>query len=727
MDLKRCMNGMALAMVVIAGIAGCKDARQDAPPGNVDAARLASIAAEPGQWLTSGRDAGKTHFSPLDAINRDTVTRVGLAWEYRTGTNRGMQATPVVVDGVMYTSGVAGRVYALNAATGALLWQFEPALKLKNARASCCDIVNRGIAVWNGKVYVGAFEGILYALDARDGSIAWQADTILDRNRAYSITGAPQVAGSVVVIGNGGAEYDSRGYVSAYDLETGELAWRFYTVPGDPAKPVEHPALEMAAKTWDPERDWRFGGGGNAWDAFAYDPERNLVYFGTANGAPWTPTQRSPAGGDNLFLNSIVALHADTGEYAWHYQQVPGEMWDYDATPHLILATLQWDGRERDVLMQASKNGFFYVLDRADGSLLAADKFVDANWASHVDLATGRPVINPGADYTRGKPVIVFPSGKGAHNHNAMSLSARTGLVYIPTVHSGNVMAASPPRPYVPLRSAGGFQVAFISQPFVAERLPPVFRAAADPEYLKTVPSLELHAALKAWDPIARKVVWEQRYPSDDDNGGVLSTAGGLVIKGSIDGHLRFYNDETGELLNEIDTGSVLVAAPMSYEIDGVQYIAILSGSGGGGWQVPRPAMVSFRRGNDNRILVFRLDGGPTPIPPEVPPPGPLPEPPQQTASAADIAAGAALYGRDCAGCHLNAAGIPVPDLRRSPMIRDTAVFASVVRDGALEKRGMPGWDDLLSPAETEQIRAHLVNMATQAHAAQQRAAPSPP
>jgi quinohemoprotein ethanol dehydrogenase len=713
-------------MVAAAGLAGCQRQQAAVPEGKVDAARLAAVAAEPGQWLTTGRDAGKTHYSPLDAINRDNVARVGFAWEYRTGTNRGMQATPIVVDGVMYTSGVAGRAYALDAATGALIWQFEPELNLRNARASCCDLVNRGVAVWNGKVYVAAFEGILYALDARKGSIVWQVDTIVEHTRAYSITGAPQVAGKVVVIGNGGAEYDSRGYVSAYDLETGELKWRFYTVPGDPSKPVEHPALEMAAKTWDPKRDFRFGGGGNAWDGFAYDAERNLVYFGTANGAPWTPTQRSPAGGDNLFLNSIVALHADTGEYAWHYQQVPGEMWDYDATPHLMLATLQLDGQARDVLMQASKNGFFYVLDRADGKLLAADKFVDANWATGVDLATGRPVINPDADYTKGKPVIVFPSGKGAHNYNPMSLSARTGLVYIPAVHSGAVLAPSPPREYMPLRSAGGYQVAFITLPFTAERLPPVFRPVADPEYLKKVPSLELHAALKAWDPVARKVVWEQRFASDDDNSGVLTTAGGLVVKGSIDGTLRFFDDETGKLLKEIETGSVLIAAPMSYEIDGVQYIAVLAGGGGGGWQVPRPAMVSFRRGNDNRILVFRLDGGATPIPPEVAPPGPLPEPPAQTASAEDIAAGAALYGRDCGGCHLNAQGVPVPDLRRSPMIRDAAVFASVVSGGALQKRGMPAWDDLLTDAQVEQIRVHLVDVARRAWDAQQRPAPSP-
>ena len=337
---KRNLAGAMLALALGISLSACKKAPEaPIPTGKVDEARLANIDAEPGQWLTSGRDAGMTHFSPLTLIERDNVSKVGFAWEYQTGTNRGMQATPIVVDGVMYTSGVAGRVYALDATNGNLLWQFEPPLKLKNARGSCCDIVNRGVAVWNGKVYVGSFEGILYALDARDGKVLWQADTFIDKTRAYSITGVPQVAGSVVVIGNGGAEFDSRGYVSAYNLDSGELAWRFFTTPTDPAKPQDNPALEMAVKTWDPKRDWGYGGGGNAWDGFAYDAKTSLVYFGTANGSPWNIRYRSPAGGENLFLASIVALHADTGEYAWHYQQTPGERWDYDATPKLMLAT----------------------------------------------------------------------------------------------------------------------------------------------------------------------------------------------------------------------------------------------------------------------------------------------------------------------------------------------------------------------------------------------------
>ncbi len=726
----RILAGGTLAMVTALGFVACKKAPEHTalvPTGKVDADRLANIAAEPGEWLTGGRDGGKTHYSPLETINRETVGRVGFAWEYKPGTNRGMQATPSVIDGVMYTSGVAGRVYALDAATGALLWQFEPPLKLKNARGSCCDIVNRGVAVWSGKVYVGSFEGILYALDAKDGKVLWQADTFIDKERAYSITGAPQIAGSVVVIGNGGAEFDSRGYVAAYNLDTGELAWRFFTTPTDPAKPQDNKALEMAVKTWDPKRDWGFGGGGNAWDSFAYDAKNDLVYFGTANGAPWNPTYRSPAGGDNLFLASIVALHASTGEYAWHYQQTPGEKWDYDATPHLMLATLKIDGADREVLMQASKNGFFYVLDHANGQLLAADKFVDANWATGVDLKTGRPALNPDVDYTRGKPVIAFPSGVGAHNFNPMSLSAKTGLVYLAAVHSGMVLAASPPKPRAPGQMGGGFQVAFITGPVTADALPPPFKAVADPAYLARMPSLDVHASLKAWDPVAHKVVWEHRYASFNDHGGVLSTAGGLVVQGSIDGHLRFFDDTTGAVLKDIDTGTSLIAAPMSYTVDGVQYIAVLAGTGGGGWNLWTPDKVAALRGNDNRILAFRLDGIATPIPPELPALAALPEPPAATGTAADVAAGATLFAANCAACHINFERAPVPNLLRSGVVREGAAFQAVVRGGALEKRGMPSWDDLLTEPEVEQIRAHLVAQQRAAYEAQQKnAAPAP-
>ena len=699
-----------------------------APAARVDRARLQSIDTEPGAWLTTGRDAGKTHYSPLNQINRQTAARLGFAWELKTGTNRGMEATPIVVDGVMYTSGVAGRAYALDAATGHLLWQFEPPLKLKNARGSCCDIVNRGVAVWKGRVYVASFEGVLYALDAKDGAVRWQADTFIDRGRAYSITGAPQIAGKVVVIGNGGAEFDSRGYVSAYDLETGQLAWRFYTVPGDPTKPYENKALETAAKTWDAKRDANLGGGGNAWDGIAYDPKTNLVIFGTGNGAPWNSAYRSPSGGDNLFIASLVAVNADSGEYVWHYQETPGERWDYDATPPIMLATLKIDGADRDVLLQASKNGFFYILDRASGQLLAADKFVDANWATHVDLKTGRPAENPDSDYTKGKPVIVFPSGVGGHNFNPMSLSARTGLVYIPTAHTGEALLAAPRTPHLQERNNTGVQIAFANQLLgPPATLPPALRPVTAPGYLKTVPSLDMHASLKAWDPVAHKVVWEHKYAGFMDHGGVLSTAGGVVIQGSLDGKLRLFDDATGAIIKEIDTGSPLIAAPMSYAVNGVQYVAVLAGSGGGGWNFWMPGNVAATRGNDNRILSFRLDGGATPVPPELGPVPPLPEPPAQAGTPADISAGAALFSRNCAGCHGNADRAAVPDLRRSGFIRDPAAFQSVVRGGVLEKRGMPSWDDLLTSPEVEQIRADLISVARDAYAKQKAGVSGPP
>jgi quinohemoprotein ethanol dehydrogenase len=727
-------SGLAAALL----LAGCGNNKAPAPAGQaaqaapaptagqVDLARLRGIEKEPGAWLTTGRDAGKTHYSPLEQINRETATRLGFAWELKTGTNRGMEATPIVVDGVMYTSGVAGRVYAVDAATGHLLWQFEPPLKLKNARGSCCDLVNRGVAVWKGTVYVGSFEGVLYALDAKNGHVRWQADTFVDHHRAYSITGAPQIAGKVVVIGNGGAEFDSRGYVSAYDLETGHLAWRFYTVPGDPSKPYENKALEMAAKTWDPHRDFTRGGGGNAWDSIAYDPKTNLVYFGTGNGAPWNTAYRSPSGGDNLFISSIVAVNADTGEYVWHYQETPGERWDYDATPQIMLATLKINGADRDVLMQASKNGFFYVLDRTTGELLAADKFVDANWATRVDMKTGRPVENPDSDYTKGKPVIVFPSGVGGHNFNPMSLSARTGLVYIPAVHSGMALLAAPPTPHLQERMSAGVQIAFATQLLAPpETLPAALRPVTTASYLKKVPSLDMHASLKAWDPIAHKVVWEHKYATFMDHGGVLSTAGGVVIQGSIDGKLRVFNDETGTVIKEIDTGSPLIAAPMTYTVNGVQYVAILTGSGGGGWNFWMPGNVAAERGNDNRILAFRLDGGVTPIPPALGAVTPIPEPPAQPDTPADVKAGGELFARNCAGCHSNADRAAVPDLRRSGFIRAADAFQSVVRGGVLEKHGMPSWDDLLTASEVEQIRAYLVSVARDAYTKQQAGAPT--
>jgi len=676
-------------------------------PAQVDRARLLTIDAEPGVWLTGGRDFGRTHYSPLTAIDRQNVKTLGFAWDFATGTERGMEATPIVVDGVMYTSGVAGRVYALEAATGKLLWRFEPPADLKYTRSSCCDQVNRGVAVWQGRVYVASIDGILYSLDARDGKVLWKADTIVDRTRGYTVTGAPQVAGNVVVIGNGGAELDARGYITAYKLDDGAQAWRFFTVPGDPSKPFEHPELEQAAKTWDPNWPWQLGGGGTVWDSMAWDPELNLLYVGTGNGAPWNRELRSPSGGDNLFLSSLLAINPDTGRLVWHYQEVPGDQWDYTATQHIQLATLTIDGQPRQVLMHAPKNGFFYVLDRKTGELLSADPYEDVTWATHIDLKTARPAFNLArTEYADGKSKVVFPSPVGAHNWNPMSFSARTGLVYIPTVHFGGTFTR--PERFSEYRP-GRFNTNVVAGFGVT---------TSDPAALKGLPDPTPSAALKAWDPVKKQVVWTGPKMSMMDHGGVLSTAGGLVMQGSIDGNLRVFDDASGTLLHEIMIGSPMIAAPMTYSVDGVQYVAILAGSGGGGWSSWTPENIASRNGNANRIVALRLDGGAIPQPEPLQPLPPMAEPPARKGTPADLAAGRQLFNENCAHCHANAGRGPVPDLRRSTPATHAA-FQQIVRGGALQPRGMPRWDDLLSEREVDQIHAYLIDLAWQLYSAE--------
>jgi quinohemoprotein ethanol dehydrogenase len=353
---------------------------------SVDACHRISADGEPQNWPSSGRDAAGTYFSPLTSINESNVRRLGLAWEYRLGTQRGLEATPIVVDGTLFTSGNWGRVYALDAATGRERWTFIPDVNAEYARRACCDAVNRGVAVWHGNVYVATLDGYLYALNAETGAVRWKADTFVDRTRSYTSTGAPQIAGHVVVIGNAGADLNVRGYLSAYDLVTGQLSWRFFTVPRDPRQAQDHPDLEQAVKTWDPHSLWSFGGGGTVWDSMLFDPKLNLLFVGTGNSAPYPVWQRSPAGGDNLYLASILAIDPDSGRLKWFYQTVPAESWDYTATAKMVMADITLAGRLRHVLMQAPKNGFFYVLDRQTGELLAADKYVAVNWADHVDL-----------------------------------------------------------------------------------------------------------------------------------------------------------------------------------------------------------------------------------------------------------------------------------------------------------------------------------------------------
>ncbi|MFB3107682.1 MAG: PQQ-binding-like beta-propeller repeat protein, partial [Pseudomonadales bacterium] len=349
--------------------------------GLIDDARINNAASEPGNWLAYGRTYEEQRFSPLTQINRENVADLGLAWYRDMGTNRAQEATPIVVDGIMFFTSAWSRVFAMEATTGEIVWTYDPEVPGEVGRRACCDVVNRGVAVYKGRVYVGSLDGRLIALDAATGSLVWEVDTIIDHDRFYTITGAPRAAGGKVFIGNGGAEFGVRGYVTAYDAETGEQVWRFYTVPGDPSLPFEHPEMEMAAKTWKGGEWWKIGGGGTAWNSIVYDPDFNQVYLGVGNGSPWTRAIRSPGGGDNLFLSSIVALDADTGSMNWYYQTTPGDNWDYTAVQDMALADMEVDCKMRKVLLQAPKNGFFYVIDRSDGELLRAHPFATVTWA----------------------------------------------------------------------------------------------------------------------------------------------------------------------------------------------------------------------------------------------------------------------------------------------------------------------------------------------------------
>jgi quinohemoprotein ethanol dehydrogenase len=691
--------------------------RQEAStPADVDRARLLAADGEPGEWMANGRDWRGSYHSPLRQIDHRTVGRLGFAWAHTLDTARGLEATPLVIDGVMYTSGNYGNVYALDAATGRLLWSFEPKIDQRYARYACCDVVNRGVAVWRGRVYVGALDGWLYALDAATGKPVWKADSFIDRKRPYTITGAPQIAGDMVVIGQGGADFaDARGYVSAYDLTTGALRWRFFTVPGDPCTPPEHPEMAQALRTWSPNSLWSAGGGGTPWDGMAYDPELDLLYVGTGNAAPYAWHDRSPGGGDNLFLASILAIHAHTGKLAWYYQTVPGEQWDYTATQKMVLADLKIGGRQRQVLMQAAKNGFFYVIDRRTGALISARPFVPVNWAKSIDPATGRPVLTGEADYERG-PALVYPAASGAHNWQPMSFDPATGLVFIPTIEAAMVYA----KDYDPASRdpAARWNVNGV---FVDD-----YPAAGIPE-LKLPPLAAIlrgrrppvrRGVLRAWDPVAGRVVWDAQAV-DFWQGGVLSTGGSLVFQGTSAGQIIVRDARTGQVLKSIDTGSSIMAAPMTYKVGGVQYVAVMAGYGGAaGWAFP-PTSAAYRYGNQGRILAFRLDGPAVPKPP-LSADSPIPAPPAQDGTPVDIALGARLFAQNCSRCHADVARGLVPDLRRN-LPSSQAQFDEIVLRGALADGGMERFDDLLDARGSRAIRAYLTDQARIGYREQQK------
>jgi quinohemoprotein ethanol dehydrogenase len=661
----------------------------------VDSARIA--APEPGNWLTTGHSYNEQRYSPLDQVNDGNVGSLGLVWTYKLDIDRATEATPVVVDGVMYTTGAFSIVYALDARSGKLLWKYDPKVPRERAGTACCDVGNRGVALRQGKVYVGSFDGRLIALDAKSGRKAWETDTVPEHSRSYSITGAPLVVKDKIIIGNGGAEFGVRGYVSAFDAETGKLAWRFYTVPGDPKQPPENKAMELARKTWSGDKYASYGGGGTVWNAFAYDPELNLLYFGTGNGVSWNRVARGESKADtNLFLASIVAVNADTGEYAWHYQEVPGDMWDYDADESIVLADLNIGGKPRKVLLQAPKNGFFYVLDRATGELLSADKFAPATWASQVDLKTGKPVIDDAAsDWTTG-PKLVVPGPLGAHNWQPMSFSPKTGLVYIPAQEGAALLA--PDNEAVFNEHLGTWNLG--TQPLALPE---------DPKQLQPVID-SYKGRLVAWDPVAQKQAWSQEYRTPW-NGGTLSTGGNLVFQGTADGRFVAYAADSGKKLWESPANSGVMAGPVSYTVKGEQYVTVLAGWGGAFPLSFGSISLNAKVRPEARVLTYKL-GGKARLPPPKNAPAAQPEPPALAGDDKLLAQGRDLFNGYCGVCHgLSAvSGGVVPDLRYLTPQKHQ-IFLGIVY-GARASRGMPSFAGRLKPEEVDAIHQYLIKRA---------------
>ncbi len=620
-----------LLALVFALTGGFTAAGQQVKP--VDDTALKNAAKNGDEWLTYGRDYAETHYSPLAQINTSNVSRLGLAWSWDTDARdgRAIEATPLVSNGTIYGSLTWDVLFALDARTGKFKWRWDPEIPRQHFLDICCGPVNRGVALYHGKVYAGLLDGRLVALDQETGKLLWQVNTI--ENPDTVLTSALRIVKGKVIVGTGGAEQAVRGYFSAYDAETGKMVWRFYTVPGDPSKPFEHPELAAAAKTWTGEW-WKMGGGGTIWDAMAYDPDADILYIGTGNGGPWNRNYRSPQGGDNLFLACVLAVKPDTGKMVWYFQETPGDSWDYTSSQPMILADLTIGGKPRKVLLHAPKNGFFYVLDRLTGEFISGEKYAKrVTWATGLDK-NGRPIEAKGARYTT-EPILLSPSTQGAHNWPPMSFSPLTGLVYIPGQETSFTFTPDPDFKLTPGYWNTGMKLG---------RRPPVTggqtaptpgsaTAAKEPEGAANQPRLS-NKFLVAWDPVAQKERWRVvsstgRY-TGANGGGTLATAGNLVFQGA-----AAYNAQTGESLWQADLGGLNVT-PVSYMLDGKQYISLLSGAPVG-----------------SRLYTFVLDGK-TPLPATVSAsPASAGGAVVRTSQAASAdEAGKALVARTCTMCH---------------------------------------------------------------------------
>jgi quinohemoprotein ethanol dehydrogenase len=682
-------------LMMLACVSAQSGVAQRQPDPALDSSRARYLDGSNGRdWPGYGRTFGEQHYSPLSQIDEANVGRLGLAWSMDLGPENSV-TQPIAVDGVVYFATGYSVVHAVDASSGKLLWVYDPhaaqaaGINLRLAWGS------RGIAWWNGKIYTGTQDGRLIAIEAKTGRPAWSVQTF-DKNSARAITGAPRVFDGKVVIGHSGDEVKVRGYVTTYDAETGKELWRFYAIPGNPADGFENKVMEMAAKTWAGEW-WKYGGGGAVWNSIAYDPDTQTIYFGTGNGAPFNRRVRSADQGDNLFASSIIAVDANTGAYKWHYQVNPGGVWDYDATMDLQLAELVIDGKSRKVLLTAPKNGFFYVIDRADGKLISAEPFAKVTWASRIDLSTGRPIENPEARYPNGTTAVVWPSVAGAHNWLPEAYSPKTKLVYIPVIELGMRMSDA----NIDLKN---FR-------------PPEDRSMASAVNIdvdiKDDP-LQGTGALVAWNPVTQKAVWKVLHPTYVD-GGVMVTGGNLVFQGTVEGKFSAYDAANGRPLWSFATQAPMIAPPISYLAKGKQYITVLTGLGAlsalAGSSIEKYGIDPNSQAR--RVLTFAI-GGKSRLPTAPPVRLDAADDPDFRLDPEAAKAGEAIYARNCMLCHGISviSGTHAPDLRRSTIPQSAEAFAAVVRDGSLVANGMPQFAEL-TDKQRDDLREYI---RTEAH-----------